>query len=511
VRTLKEINKARTQWQLNTYSKWKETGAKGVVIAATGVGKTRLASEYAIPSMNKKQPTFTTKVVVPKVFLKEDWTSKGGHIDSFKLENVEVWVVNSFVTQRHMCDLLVLDECHRYSNEDAKYFSTIFEVCKFKYLLALSASLSEDQKRFLKNKGVIIVETLTTKEAEIQGFVSPYSVYNFAIDLTDEDKLKAQELEDNFSHYANKLGSNSYESFDLAKNILEGGLNPRYIKNSEWVEPFAVSYARSKGWSGNSLAEGVKNYLIRNKLPRGQKGTISIWEDDESPEEFTPTKVFFYAKMYFSSMKDRIDYLHTAKNKLKVTKEILDYLDQKAIIFSQRTKFADEITEILGKDCESYHSNIASRPLKKSDGTYEVYKYGSKKGKPKIFGATSLKRNILERFSKGELKYLSTATSLDEGLDIPAISVAIIVSSTGKQRQDIQRCGRALRAEEGKFAIIVNLYVPNTQDEKWLKDRQKGGKAPIWINNVKQLNPNYGNAEFKNDDQESSDEESIIF
>ena len=44
--------------------------------------------------------------------------------------------------------------------------------------------------------------------------------------------------------------------------------------------------------------------------------------------------------------------------------------------------------------------------------------------------------------------------------------------------------GRGLRFIEGKVAKIVNLYIKNTQDEAWLKKRQKGDINVRWIENL---------------------------
>ena len=71
---------------------------------------------------------------------------------------------------------------------------------------------------------------------------------------------------------------------------------------------------------------------------------------------------------------------------------------------------------------------------------------------------TGISKNIrsltLSEFYDGTCRILVTCTALDEGLNVPDIEVAVIVSQTMSLRQRIQRVGRALRKEkEGK-----NLY-----------------------------------------------------
>ncbi|MBD2503347.1 DNA phosphorothioation system restriction enzyme [Anabaena azotica] len=75
---------------------------------------------------------------------------------------------------------------------------------------------------------------------------------------------------------------------------------------------------------------------------------------------------------------------------------------------------------------------------------------------------TSLEeREILRRqFESGELQGLVAIRCLDEGVDIPAIQTAVILSSSGNPRQFIQRRGRVLRPHPNKErATIYDMIV----------------------------------------------------
>ncbi|BAY77295.1 helicase domain-containing protein [Nostoc linckia NIES-25] len=75
---------------------------------------------------------------------------------------------------------------------------------------------------------------------------------------------------------------------------------------------------------------------------------------------------------------------------------------------------------------------------------------------------TSLEeREILRRqFESGELQGLVAIRCLDEGVDIPAIQTAVILSSSGNPRQFIQRRGRVLRPHPSKKrATIFDMIV----------------------------------------------------
>jgi DNA phosphorothioation system restriction enzyme len=75
---------------------------------------------------------------------------------------------------------------------------------------------------------------------------------------------------------------------------------------------------------------------------------------------------------------------------------------------------------------------------------------------------TSLQeREVLRRqFESGELQGLVAIRCLDEGVDIPAIQTAVILSSSGNPRQFIQRRGRVLRPHPAKErATIFDMIV----------------------------------------------------
>jgi superfamily II DNA or RNA helicase len=71
----------------------------------------------------------------------------------------------------------------------------------------------------------------------------------------------------------------------------------------------------------------------------------------------------------------------------------------------------------------------------------------------------------LERFSAGELRILVSARVLNEGIDVPAADVAIIVGGSQGSREYVQRIGRVLRPSEGKKAIVYDLVTQDTFEE----------------------------------------------
>jgi superfamily II DNA or RNA helicase len=82
------------------------------------------------------------------------------------------------------------------------------------------------------------------------------------------------------------------------------------------------------------------------------------------------------------------------------------------------------------------------------------------------------REEILSRFHSGAYKRILTSRVLDEGVDVPDASIAIILSGSGSNRQFVQRLGRILRPSPGKEAILFELVSAGTA-EIYMSHRRK--------------------------------------
>jgi len=67
-----------------------------------------------------------------------------------------------------------------------------------------------------------------------------------------------------------------------------------------------------------------------------------------------------------------------------------------------------------------------------------------------------------------------TSQVLDEGVDVPDASLAVVLSGTGSSRQFIQRLGRVLRKSEGKQARMVEIVSQGTAETRISRRRRRG-------------------------------------
>lgn len=100
---------------------------------------------------------------------------------------------------------------------------------------------------------------------------------------------------------------------------------------------------------------------------------------------------------------------------------------------------------------------------------------------PAITHQTPVKERheILARFRCGDYRSLVASRVLNEGVDIPAASVAIVLSGTGSTREHIQRLGRILRRgpDAHKLAVLYEVIAENTTEEQTARRRREGAAS----------------------------------
>ncbi|WP_297217269.1 DEAD/DEAH box helicase family protein [Thermoplasma sp.] len=84
------------------------------------------------------------------------------------------------------------------------------------------------------------------------------------------------------------------------------------------------------------------------------------------------------------------------------------------------------------------------------------------------------REKIPAMFREGKITAIATSRVLDEGVDFPDASVAIVVSGSGSMRQFRQRLGRILRPSDGKKAILYELVTAETSEYGVSRRRRKG-------------------------------------
>jgi len=137
------------------------------------------------------------------------------------------------------------------------------------------------------------------------------------------------------------------------------------------------------------------------------------------------------------------EILHGASAKLRVLEELLRvHHDRRVIVFTNDNATVYRISRSLLLPAITHQTDVKER------------------------------RRLLTAFQDGSLPVLVTSRVLNEGVDLPAADVAVVLSGTGTVREHVQRLGRILRKREGKQAILYELVVAESVEER-TSDRRR--------------------------------------
>ena len=75
------------------------------------------------------------------------------------------------------------------------------------------------------------------------------------------------------------------------------------------------------------------------------------------------------------------------------------------------------------------------------------------------------RKEILDFFDRGDYRIVVASQVLDEGVDVPAAKIALILGGSGSARQQKQRLGRILRKVENRQAELIEVIVRGTIEE----------------------------------------------
>lgn len=164
---------------------WIKNKCKGVLVCPTGFGKTFTALK-CIKTVITKRPGSRVLIIVPTDVLQRQWEQELVKWDL--VFNCEVSIINTTIKHSWTCDMLVLDEIHKYA---ASSFKQVFEKVKYKMVLGLTATYERlDGKEELIKKYCPVIDKISLQEALFNNWVSKYKEYLVLIDVDDIEVYK---------------------------------------------------------------------------------------------------------------------------------------------------------------------------------------------------------------------------------------------------------------------------------------------------------------------------------
>jgi superfamily II DNA or RNA helicase len=145
---------------------------------------------------------------------------------------------------------------------------------------------------------------------------------------------------------------------------------------------------------------------------------------------------------YLVRVRERRDVAATASGKLDVCRAAAAGLvDRRTLVFTDTVEQAEDAVRVLtaaGCRAETIHGGLA----------------------------TDKRRIRLAQFRRGHLDVVVAPRVLDEGVDVPAADVAIVLAAFRTRRQMVQRLGRVLRVKpDGGEARLVLAHAIDTAED----------------------------------------------
>ncbi len=181
---------------------------------------------------------------------------------------------------------------------------------------------------------------------------------------------------------------------------------------------------------------------------------------DERAEHDAERSVYlaFIAKngIRFSSPRGFSDFIVRSSRSSEGRRAMRAYRRQRALAFTARAKLA-YLAHLLDR-----HANDRAIVFTQDNAT--AYEIARRFLVPVITHQTKVKERseILAGLRDGSYGAVVTSKVLNEGVDVRAANVAVVLSGSGSVREHVQRLGRVLRKEGDKRAILYELVTAKT-------------------------------------------------
>lgn len=408
-------------WQEECLDSWFHNGSRGIVNVVTGAGKTIMALA-AMKKLDTSLPgDLRVKIVVPKTFMLSQWASAmlnfseslgisrseiGYYYGTYK-DSVDrkymIYVINSarYTLARHIIDDISLGYSVLVIADECHHYGSTENKKIFDFIPVIT-----DNAGCYFSLGL----SATPQTADYNSVLVPAlgkEIYKYGF----SDAMRMNTI-------------SNFAVFHIALSFIEDEL----VEYESLSDRLTLSIKRMCG---------AFPYL--KKLDRSQffRRLEYLSKKADNPVHAALARSILRLSIERSAL------VYSACSRIDCVCKLVQSLDNKSkiIIFGERIEQSnllfDRLNLLYPNQVGRYHSKLAA----------------------------SVKKNVLNRYSDGELRILVSCRALDEGLDIPSANVGIILSSTSIERQRIQRLGRVLRHSEGKrLSCLYYLYVKDSTE-----------------------------------------------
>ena len=241
----------------------------------------------------------------------------------------------------------------------------------------------------------------------------------------------------------------TYERADGQHEVLEELLGP--VVYEEHVDELAGEYLseyETIHLSVDLKSEERTRYDEEYRIYRDYVDShdFDIWKESGYQEFLKRTSYDPRGRRALIAKQRAEEIARTAAKKLDTLDTLIKrHHDDRVIIFTANNEFAYDISREFVVPCITHQTKTDERT------------------------------EILERFRSGEYSMLVTSQVLDEGIDVPAANVGIILSGSASKRQYAQRLGRILRPTDDRQPARLYEIISADTMETYVSQRRREG------------------------------------
>ena len=395
---------------------WESSGGRGVVEAATGTGKTAVALGAAARLRAAHGLSLRVVVVVPTLALARQW------VDAFQ---GTLQVPKSLIGEQHSAALKAV-------NPRTAVVITVINTAR----IALADRVN-DWVRSGRTVLLIVDECHRAGGEWNSKIFEAQAPYTLGLSATPERDDGGHD-----TYIYPGLGKPVYR-YGLRKALDDGVLAPVRSVN------LYVDFTAQEGGQWRRLTDDLTTALrrIEDEHPGITDDPARMWAQiGKLANQEEPTAMRVVALL--NSRRVLVSEASARHQCLASIEEWLLEHGHRAMVFHETIAAAERVAEQL----RALGGNVSLDHSKRSKVEREY---------------------DLRRFRLNQTQILVAVRSLDEGIDVPDASVAVLAAGSRSRRQRIQRFGRILRPGDQKQAMALSILIRSTPEESEVGDRDE--------------------------------------
>ncbi len=392
-------------WQREALAAWEDHDRRGVIQAVTGSGKTRVAIAAAERELRSGG---SVAIVVPTIDLLHQWKRE---LDRLLIDTMEMDVTVGLLGDGHTDSLYDCDVLLSTAASGCQY--VLLPDNKEGLLIADEAHRygSESWSRVLEenfDRRLGLAATYDREDSGNDRYLDPY----FGGVIFDVD-------------YRRALQDGVIAPFKIAFVAVDFSPYERgvYDEQDRKVRRYKKRLVEEYGLPEEPFGEFMREV---NLLRTAEAGQASL-----------------QAGLYLNAFTKRREVLASAQSKYSRLNDLTDAVRRadKSIVFAQTREAAE-------KAVECFTERGVSGAVLTSDMDRMA------------------RKQVLAGFEDGTHELVAAPRLLDEGIDVAAADLAMVLATSKSRRQMVQRMGRVLRLkEDNRLARLAVLYVRDTSED----------------------------------------------